>query len=154
AFVVKLAQANGARIFSTLLGGAAADQANGVAVDIAANIYAVGQTSSTNFPTAGQALRTSGQGDVDGFVTKLSPIGQLVYSTYFGGVNASDVVNAVWVDRSKNKVYITGQTDGASTFPLVGSFNPPLRGGGGADAFVAKLNLDGTLPILATSVKF
>ena len=56
-----------------------------LARDAAGNLYVTGTTRSTDFPTtAGVASRTLG-GSADVFVTKFSPSGALLYSTYLGG---------------------------------------------------------------------
>jgi uncharacterized protein (TIGR03437 family) len=52
AFIARL-NASGARLlFSSLMGGLANDQGNGIAVDAAGNAYVTGTTNSMNFPTA------------------------------------------------------------------------------------------------------
>jgi len=50
AFVAKLNAAGSALMYSTYLGGASDDQANGVAVDSAGRAYITGSTTSTDFP--------------------------------------------------------------------------------------------------------
>src|SRR3989338_2936540 len=52
AFVARLNAAGTALGYSTYLGGAADDVANGVAVDSQGNAYVTGRTSSSNFPIA------------------------------------------------------------------------------------------------------
>ena len=72
-------------VYSTYLGGAAADQAWAVAVDSSGSAYVAGYTVSTNFPTA-NAIQAANAGSQDAFVAKLNPAGTaLVYSTYIGG---------------------------------------------------------------------
>ena len=58
AFVTKLNPAGTALIYSTLIGGSSGEQANGVAVDAAGNVYLTGRTTSTNFPTV-NAIRSN-----------------------------------------------------------------------------------------------
>jgi hypothetical protein len=95
-----------------------------------------GDTDSANFPTAGALQRTIG-GSSDAFIAKLNPSGtQLVYSTYLGG-SGIDGGTAIAV-ASSGSAYVTGFTS-SSNFPT----SDPLQqtnGGGGFDAFVAKLN--------------
>ncbi|HEX5603676.1 MAG TPA: SBBP repeat-containing protein, partial [Pyrinomonadaceae bacterium] len=69
----------------------------------------------------------------------------LVYSTFLGG-SGQDTGNGIAVDSSGN-VYIAGQTvspDFPTTLPLLAAF------GGNADAFVAKLNANGSALIYST----
>ncbi len=67
----------------------------------------------------------------------------LVYSTFLGG-NGQDTGNSIAADASGN-AYIAGQT-ASLNFPT----SSPLQGNGGTDAFVAKLNADGTALIYST----
>src|SRR6185369_12019578 len=69
----------------------------------------------------------------------------LVYSTFLGG-SGQDTGNGIAVDSSGN-VYIAGQTvspDCPTTLPLLAAY------GGNADAFVAKLNANGSALIYST----
>jgi hypothetical protein len=132
AFVFELGAGGATLIYSTYLGGNGDDLALGVALDSAVppNAYAVGSTSSTNFPLK-NALQSSVGG---GFVTKLNSSGSaLVYSTYLGG--SGDSVNAVAVaPASPNNAYVTGATTSASFHTTTGAFQTTY--GGISDAFV------------------
>jgi hypothetical protein len=145
AFVTKLSADGTALVYSTYLGGGV-DEGFGIAVDSSGSAYVTGYTYSTAFPTK-NPLQANLAGDADIFVTKFSPDGTaLVYSTYLGGSNL-DQAFGIAVDTSGN-AYVTGQT--ASTdFPKVNAFQPAY-GGGTADAFVAKLNPDGSALVYST----
>ena len=125
-------------IYSTYLGGAANDASgSGIAVDSSGNAYVAGYTYSLNFPTL-DAYQTSNRGPQNAFITKLSPSGSLIYSTYLGG-NGNDSAAAIAVDAA-GSVYITGGTT-STNFPTAA----PLQAvtGGNQDAFVSKLNAAG-----------
>src|SRR5262249_50442965 len=114
AFLTKL-DAAGAIVYSTYLGGAGPDQANGVAADAAGNAYVTGSTASADFPTS-QAFQSSpgDRGDClgncgDAFVVKVDPAGKLIYSTYLGG-SGIDSGSAIAADAAGN-AYITGGAD-------------------------------------------
>jgi uncharacterized protein (TIGR03437 family) len=103
AFVAKLDPTGSHLLYSTYLGGSAADAAFGLAVDAAGAVYVAGGTGSLNFPTTPGALQTSYTGynpsqppsaGPDGFVTKLGGSGNLIYSTLTGSTNAPIVVDA------------------------------------------------------------
>lgn len=96
AFVLKLSP-SGSKMFSAFLGGGAADEAHGIAVDIQGNSYVTGNTGSLDFPTKDPIQATmAGSGDV--FLAKLNASGSsLVYSTYLGGLS-TDTASAVAVD--------------------------------------------------------
>src|SRR5438445_9203757 len=129
--------------YSTFLGGSDFDQATAVAVDSAGLAYVAGLTTSTNFPTTTGAFdRTVSKCDV--FVSKFNPAASgaasLMYSTYLGG-SQNDIGKAIAVDSSGN-AYVAGQTF-SNDFPTTaGAFRTTF--GGVADAFVTKLNSNGT----------
>ncbi|MEZ5402856.1 MAG: SBBP repeat-containing protein [Bryobacteraceae bacterium] len=132
-------------VFSTLIGGADADISANLALDGAGNAYIGGTTYSRNFPTAGPVepnFSRNLQGLYDGYVAKLRADGSaLVYSTYLGG-DLLDIVNAIAVD-SRGAAYVAGQT-ASFNFPLPATAYERSRKGF-SDAFVTKLNPDGTL---------
>ena len=70
-FIAKL-NTTGNVVYSTYLGGSGDDGAASVALDSAGNIYVLGLTSSTNFPTTPRAFQRSSGGGYDAFVAKLS----------------------------------------------------------------------------------
>jgi hypothetical protein len=77
AYVSKFAS-DGMLIYSTYLGGSDSDSANNVGIDPLGNIYAAGDTYSTNFPITGAyANSTFGGGILDGFVSIISSGGEL-----------------------------------------------------------------------------
>jgi hypothetical protein len=152
AFVAKFNPAetnNDSFLYGSYLGGVGEDIAHGIAVDAAGNAYVVGQTSSSDLNTrapSGQPLRaTFNGGSTDGFISKVdvtnaSGPGSLVYLSYYGGVGI-DSVNAVTVEANTQRTYITGRSDNATGFPLLNAFDSSATL---TDAFVAKLNADGT----------
>jgi hypothetical protein len=116
AVVAKISADGSALIFSTYLGGSGQDEAHGMVVDSAGNVYLAGDTSSGDFPTTPGALQSCSAG---AFVTKLAPSGSdLIYSTCLGCEGA----NGIAVDASGNA----------------------FVAGGSSIAFVAKLNSDGS----------
>ena len=134
-----------ALVYSTYLGGGGRDEGWGIAVDTAGNAYVTGETESSDFPTA-NALYSNNSGFSDAFVTKLNAAGTgLVYSAYLGGVDG-DYGYDIAVDDAGN-AYVTGVTE-SSDFPMANARFPNI--GGPADAFVAKLNPDGTVLVYST----
>ncbi len=135
-------------VYSTFLGGNHQDIGYDVAVDASGNAYIIGATRSTNFPTqnAFQPGNAGSFGIEDVFVTKLTPSGGLVYSTYLGGNSVGGGVGddygyGIAVDSSGNAC-ITGSTRSAN-FPVRGALQATY--GGNVDVFVAKLNAAGGL---------
>ena len=129
------------------LGGSGDDDAEAIAVDASGNAYVMGETNSTDFPTASpfQASHAGGINDV--FVTKLNPTGSaLVYSTYLGGSGA-DSGFRIAVDASGN-AYLAGETR-STNFPTASPFQASF-GGGTNDGFVTKLNAAGSALVYST----
>ena len=154
AFVTKLNAAGTALVYATYLGGIGEDQGNGIAVDQAGNAYVTGytRTPGSGFPgTAGSPIQsTYGGGSADAFVAKLNVAGTaFIYSTYLGG-NDNDLGYGIAVDQV-GQAYVTGVTSTpGSGFP--GTAGSPLQStfAFDTDAFVAKLNANGTALVYAT----
>jgi RHS repeat-associated protein len=142
AFAFKLGPGGTNILYSTFLGGSKQDTGFGIDADGSGNAYVVGQTFSTNYPNT-NALQTviNGNGTTtssDAFITKLTPSGQLSYSSFLGGSN-TDAAYGVKVQKDGQAV-IAGQTGSIDFAPYVnyGSINS-----GNLDAFVAKMSSDG-----------
>lgn len=163
AFVTKLEPNGTALVYSTFLGGSGVglgtdgvggDAANALAVDSLGNAYIGGITESTDFPVTRGAFETtkrSIKGSVSGFVTELNPSGAaLAYSSYLGGTTGEgDYINALAVEGPDN-VYVAGLA-GSADFPVTeGAFQ--RRNHGNANAFVAKLTLDGSATATRTTL--
>lgn len=81
-FVLRMSP-NGTIIFKTHFGGSSSDFARDIVVDQNGNSYVVGYTDSNNFFTK-NAFRSTPYGGYDIFLAKLSPTGQILFSTYLG----------------------------------------------------------------------
>jgi hypothetical protein len=150
AFVAKLNAAGTALVYATYLGGQAIEYGNGIAVDQDGNAYVTGRTDSNDFPgRAGSVIQSVNLGTT-AFVAKLNPTGTaLIYSAYLGDTSTYGL--GIAVDQTHN-AYVTGYINGSgSGFPVTtNSAIQSTFGGGGRDAFVAKLNPAGTALIYAT----
>jgi hypothetical protein len=143
-FVAKLNSAGSALLFSTYLGGSKFDVANSIALDSSGNLYLTGSTSSLDFPLM-NPLQSENKGSDDLFVTKLNSAGSaLLYSTYLGGSD-QDIGYAIAVDSTGN-AYVTGITNSVN-FPLVNALQSIHLS---SDAFVAKLNMTGSMLVYST----
>ena len=139
-FVSKFSS-KGELLYSTYLGGDGWNVALALAVDAACNVWVTGHTGSKNFPVTENACQKNSGGSSDAFVTKFSPSGNLLYSTYLGG-NDADEANALAVDTAGN-VWVAGGTD-SKNFPVTkNAWQKGLKGD--YDAFVAKFSPKGEL---------
>jgi uncharacterized repeat protein (TIGR01451 family) len=154
AFVARVAANGQALEYAGYIGGIGSDRGNGIVVDGASNAYVTGETSSgeISFPDGNGlgGLPGPGQiqkGGVDAFVAKVNSAGSaLIYAGFIGG-SSDDRGNAIALlpgCPSNCEVYIAGETSSTqATFPV--SVGPDLSHNGGVDAFLAKVNSDGSL---------
>ena len=140
AFVSELNPAGSALVYSTYLGGSAADHATAIAVDSAGNAYICGYTDSANFPVTNSAFQSTLNGKFNAFVASLVNGGSsLNYSTYLGG-NGDDQANALAVS-SNGDVDITGFTN-STNFPTTSGVYQQVKSSG-EDVFVTQFNNTG-----------
>lgn len=140
-FLMELSPADGSILYSTFLGGDHTDEGRGIAINAAGEIYVVGSTKSTDFPTTVDAYQGEPSAPLyvykDAFISKFAPGGrELLYSTYFGGYT-NDEAEHVALDAGGNIVF-AGETD-ADDFPLVHPIQSDPH-----SIFVAELSADGS----------
>jgi hypothetical protein len=138
AFVTKFSP-SGQLLYATYLGGDSYEHITSVNVDNENNIVVAGMTSSSGFPTTGHALQSSFAGGGDGFITKISPNGSLLYSTFFGG-SGEDWIYGMEFDADGN--YMFGGFTSSSGLGTAGTYQNTFQGG--IDAFVARVSADGS----------
>jgi hypothetical protein len=142
AFVTKVNFTGTALVYSTFLGGSAADTAQAIQVDSSGDAYLAGYTFSTDFPTVA-AYQSNNKGGADAFVAELNPTGAaLTFSTYLGG-SGNDYAYGLALDSAQTpNIYVTGGTS-STDFPATnGAYQTVLNGP--SDAFVTKLNSSGS----------
>ena len=123
--------------WSRYIGDAGADTVYDMEVDAAGNTWLVGGTTSSEWAFGGYDTSYGGEGD--GFVAKLDPQGEVEWVGYLGGSD-QDYAQGVALDTDGN-VWITGWTQSAGW--VTGGHQ--IVHGGGADAFLVKLDSDGDL---------
>jgi hypothetical protein len=140
-FITKILPSGSNLVFSTFYGGADDDIGQAIALDANTNIFVVGQTISTNFPTSG-AVNTNLNGLEDAFILKLGPAGtNVIYATYLGG-SSRDIARDVAVNLAGNPV-IAGYTS-STNFPVTTNatqllFNNTTNISANDDAFLCEL---------------
>ncbi len=141
--------------FSTYLGGIDSDAISAIAIDDNDDIYLVGYTDSSEFPTTEGAYDRSHNGGPtwnpsDCFVMKLSNDGQeIIYSTFIGGGDG-EYVTGIVVDEEGN-AYIVGVT-ASHNFPTTVGVYDRTYNGGESDCFVAKLSPTGSELLFSTYI--
>jgi hypothetical protein len=108
-FLVRLHQDGSALEFSSYLGGSAVDIIWGMTVGSDRLVYMCGETSSNDFPIAGNAPYPSHETSKDGFLSVFNPTtSNLTYSTYIPG-NDFDQPQGLKV-ASPGRVWVWGAT--------------------------------------------
>lgn len=153
-FVVKLDPAGKTVRYATFIGGSGNDSCKAMAVAPDGSVYLTGSTKSSDFPiTPGGLLHPGATYDV--FVTKLNPEGTgLAYSCRFGG-SAMEEARGITVDAEGHCIVVGGThspefpvTEGAyqTAYKDPPEATPDVAGSfvNGEDAFIAKINPEGT----------
>jgi hypothetical protein len=157
-FVSKLNAAGSALIYSTYVGGGSIDNAYSIDIDNSGNAYITGFTLSSDFPTTPGAFDTTYNCNPqfncrqDAIITKIPPSGgTFAYSTYLGGTG-EEFGYGIAVDDTGN-AYVAGYSGGRfSGAPEEGFPTTPgaFKMFGSVEAFVAKLNSEGSALVYAT----
>jgi Beta-propeller repeat len=150
-------------IYSTYLGGTHDDEAWSIAVDANGNAYVAGFTASRDFPVGANAYQLKRNGpalyNYNSFVTKFSPSGVVIYSTFLGGsgdmgsglcpyLRTGDCGQAIAIDADGD-AYIAGSA-GSSDFPVTPNAYQQTFGAGSSDAFLSELSPDGSALLYST----
>ncbi len=146
-------------VFSTFLGSSSDDRVEACFIDGAGNLFLLGTTASSGFPTTTGAYDNSSNGGYDVFVSKLAMNGsKLLYSTFIGGSGNDNSpygsspypyagYGGIWVDDS-GAVYVTGHTM-SSDFPTTsGAYDTSFSSG--YDGFALKLSTTGDSLVYST----
>ena len=119
---------------STFLGGSSYDWAYALDIDSSGNVFVVGTTSSSDYPTTIGAYDVQQNGG-DVFISKLNnSLTTLLASTFIGGSNSEYGPVILKLDSSGN-VFIAGKT-GSDNYPITpGAYNTSSK-----DGFISKLD--------------
>jgi hypothetical protein len=143
AFVAKY-NSNGALIWAkNIARGDYSSSGIGISVDQLGNVYAVGNFYGYfYFDQNGTSQFVNSNGANDGFITKLDPNGNFIWSKNIGGTG-DDYISSFVLDNSEN-IYALGSFNGIADFdPTTGISN--LTSVSYTDIFIAKYNCDGNL---------
>ncbi|MBM4053834.1 MAG: hypothetical protein FJ264_03995 [Planctomycetes bacterium] len=149
AFISKINATLTGLIASTFLGGSSEDSVRSFVLDSEGNVYVMGDTTSSDFPTTENAYTESlndSYGNV--FISKFdTTLTELLASTYLGG-SYGDHGSDIAIDSDGN-IYITGDTN-SSDFPTSASaYKNSLKDSSG-DVFVSKLDNELTSLLAST----
>ena len=132
-------------VWATYYGESGTDRGFSVDIDASGNVFVVGYTASSSFPTLNSGGGSYYQGTYatndDAFILKFNNFGIRLWATYYGGSD-EDEGFGITVDGNDN-VYVTGYTN-SSDFPiqnLSGAFNDASLNY--FDIFILKFNNSG-----------
>ncbi len=153
--VSKLNPDGSSLIYATYLGGSGTEYPHSMITDQAGDLWVLGSTNSSDFPTsAGAYQSTFGGGSQDHVMVHLSADGStLVGGTYLGGTG-SDGANGITFNYGDNfrgeiivddqaNCYVASSTQSAD-FPVTAGAFQGVFGGGTSDGIVFSLNSDMT----------
>jgi len=148
AFVAKVDASGSTLLYCGYIGGQAADDAQGIAVDGQGNAYIAGCTDSSEvagFPVKVGPDLTFNSGGLyyfgDAFVAKVNASGDsLDYCGYIGAEDGTTTAYGIAVD-DQGHAYATGYTNAEYGFPVV--TGPALESKGSWEAYVAKVDATG-----------
>lgn len=122
AFALKLNASGTALVFSTYLGGSGTEVGSAIASDSTGNTWVTGSTASSGFPTS-NPYQGALKGLQDAFITRISPAGALLYSTYLGTTSAAGESGLGVAVDSSGRGCASGSTS-ATDFPVVNAAFP------------------------------
>ncbi|MCF6157246.1 MAG: hypothetical protein E3K32_01440 [wastewater metagenome] len=146
AFISKFNNSLTELLASTFLGGSFSERISFLAIDSHENIYATGNTFSSDFPVTPGAFDASFNGGSDAFLSKLDKdLTELLASTFLGGSSADNSTSVA--THSDGNVFVAGST-ASTNFPVTpNAFDTSFNGS--SDAFISKL--DSNLTVLLGS---
>ncbi len=135
-YIAKFNSSGTTLIWGTYYGGTYEEYLFGLATDKLGNVYAIGNTFSTNLISSTGAYQASLGGGIDAFIVKFNSLGARKWGTYYGG-SGDDFGTDIVVDSSGN-VLITGYSTSTNNMATSGTFQ--TSNNGLSDAIIAKFD--------------
>lgn len=131
----------GTLIWCTYFGSTGFDSGEKISMTKDGNIVFCGYSSSVDLPVTIGCFQPINNGGYDCFITKITPNGSIIWSTYFGGANG-DFAYDITTDALDN-IVIGGTTTSSNLYTTINSFQPNHKGN--TDSFIARFSKNGSL---------
>lgn len=135
---------NGSLNWATYFGGNVRERdITSASIDQQDNLYFSGETSSDQGISTVGSFQDTYAGASDHFIAKFSPIGELVWATYFGGSGEEDFDSSIQVEGD---FFYFSCWAGSNDIPIIGNSLAPdisLAGPNIRPGVIAKFDLDG-----------
>ncbi len=122
---------NGARIWGTYYGtGETNEGISDVSIDSSGNIFTVGSSDNdTGYYATSEAYQPQNNGATDLFISKFSPSGSRIWSTYYGGELEETINSSIFdIVATRNSIYLTAHTESLDNIATDGAFQQNLLG--------------------------
>lgn len=134
-----ISQTNYGREWATYFGDSGLSIAG--SAEFRGNLYLAGKAKNSQFVgtiiNENSHQHPSGGGNWDGFIAKISPQGQLLWLSYYGGQDDDEIID---ITADQNAVYVVGKTK-SSEMATTGVHQTSLNGT--ADGFIASFDENG-----------
>lgn len=141
-FVARLCPDLSSLTASTYVGGSGADRCFSIALDDQGNIYVLGNSNSSDFPTTPGGFDTTHNGGSDIVVFKLDgTLENLLYASYMGGSGAEEA-RTIRID-GEGACFLSGITNSVDFPTTAGAYDETFNGSGtwnNGDTFVCKMD--------------
>jgi len=135
-------------LFSTILGGSAAEAINAITLDQKGNIYVLGETDSPDYPVSTGAYTSPNAIPKDIFIAKFDSTGSnIIYSSRIGG-DQTELGTSIAVDNL-GQVCVAGSTT-SKNFPSTSTAFQPNKLFPNEDVFAIKVNAAGNALVYGT----
>lgn len=126
-FIAKLSPNGSQLLYSTYVSGSDGEKIDDIVLDASNNVYLlIGMTYSSDFVVTSNAYDKTFNGITDGLVMKITPSGDIVYSTYIGG-GGHDGLEKILLDGN-NDIYLMGFSS-STNYPTTSNAYAATNGG-------------------------
>ncbi|MHA2245331.1 MAG: hypothetical protein ACXADY_10230 [Candidatus Hodarchaeales archaeon] len=139
-FVAKISADGLELLYATYVSGSGSEKVDDIALDESNNMYLTGNTISSDFEATFNAYDKTINGESDGFIIKITPNGDLIYSTFIGGSDV-DGYEKFLLDND-NDFYLLGFSS-SNNYPTTSNAYA-LTHSGDYDLILTKMSSDGS----------